>query len=352
MISFLHDLSVDSPSDCIFQSFQVEFHKSAATKPHELTTFSLIGIDASIANAFRRILLAEIPTIAIEDVFVHNNTSIIQDEVLAHRLGLIPLTGNYEAITAMDFKRPPSDTEPEGQKPTDQNTILLKLEIACEWAEGAKKLLEKHQADDIDKLYVNHNVYAKDIEFTPIGRQINEFSEEKGPIEPVSPDILIAKMRPGQEINIEMHARKGRGGDHAKFSPVATASYRLMPTIDIVKPILGEDARKFARCFPKHVIGLEDFTREDAAKAGGDYKELIGEKKAVVKNAFIDTVSRECLRHPEFQDKVKLGRVRDHFIFSVETTGQYPSDELFIMSVRALAAKANKIRRHLANVLR
>lgn len=282
---------------------------------------------------------------------MHNNTSIIQDEVLAHRLGLIPLTGNAAAILDMDFKRPPTDSEPEGQKPTDQNTILLKLDIACEWAEGAKKLLE-HQADDIDKLYVNHNVYAKDIIFTPIGKQVHEFSEENGVIRPVSPEILIAKMRPGQEINLEMHARKGRGGDHAKFSPVATASYRLMPTIDIVKPILGDDARKFARCFPKHVIGFEDFTEEDAAKAGGDYVKQVGEKKAVVKNAFNDTVSRECLRHPEFQDKVKLGRVRDHFIFSVETTGQYSSDDLFIMSVRALAAKTNKIRRHLANVLR
>ncbi len=51
----------------------------------------MIGIDASIANAFRRILLAEIPTMAIEKVYINNNTSVIQDEVLAHRLGLIPL---------------------------------------------------------------------------------------------------------------------------------------------------------------------------------------------------------------------------------------------------------------------
>ena len=51
----------------------------------------MIGIDASIANSFRRILLAEVPTMAIEKVHVYNNTSVIQDEVLAHRLGLIPL---------------------------------------------------------------------------------------------------------------------------------------------------------------------------------------------------------------------------------------------------------------------
>ncbi len=61
-------------------------------KPKEgLLVFDLIGVDAPVANAFRRILLSEIPTMAIEHVWVHNNTSIIQDEVLAHRLGLIPI---------------------------------------------------------------------------------------------------------------------------------------------------------------------------------------------------------------------------------------------------------------------
>ena len=56
--------------------------------------FDMIGIDASIANSFRRILLSEVPTMAIEKVHVFNNTSVIQDEVLAHRLGLIPLKAN------------------------------------------------------------------------------------------------------------------------------------------------------------------------------------------------------------------------------------------------------------------
>ena len=251
----------------------------------------------------------------------------------------------------MNFLKPASDAE-KADTPTDANTILLRLDVACDWAKGGKKLLSQGKVDDIDKLYVGHNVYARDIRFRPIGTQELTLTEEAGTIRPANPDILLAKMRPGQEISLEMHARKGRGGDHAKFSPVATASYRLMPTIDIVKPIIGNDARKFARCFPKGVIGLEDFTEDDASAAGEEYESHTGEKKAVVKNAFKDTVSRECLRHAEFQDKVKLGRVRDHFIFSIESTGQYESDDLFIQSVRLLSAKANKIRRHLANVIR
>lgn len=42
----------------------------------------------------------------------------------------------------------------------------------------------------------------------------------------VHDDILVAKMRPGQQIEASCHAVKGIGRDHAKFSPVATATYR------------------------------------------------------------------------------------------------------------------------------
>lgn len=52
--------------------------------------FDLIGVHPSFANTLRRILLSDVPSMAIEKVHVYNNTSIIQDEVLCHRLGLIP----------------------------------------------------------------------------------------------------------------------------------------------------------------------------------------------------------------------------------------------------------------------
>jgi len=71
-----------------------------------------------------------------------------------------------------------------------------------------------------------------------------------------------------------------------------------------------------------------------------------------VRDTFRDTVSRECLRHEEFEGKVKLGRVRDHFIFSVESTGQFDSDLLFLESVRLLKAKCAKLKRSLENMMR
>ena len=283
---------------------------------------------------------------------MHNNTSIVQDEVLAARLGLVPLTGRLEGLNWMQFYPKPAhatddDTLAARDDAADHNTVVLKLQIECSWARN----IEKGETDP-DKLYVNSNVYAKNIIFEPTGRQHQEFPEPDGVIRPVNPDILLAKMRPGQVIDLDMHCVKGIGADHAKFSPVATASYRLLPTIDIISSILGDDARKFARCFPKGVIALEDVTEEESGEMGSGYEGMAGEKKAVVRNTFGDTVSRECLRHEEFAGKVKLGRVRDHFIFSVESTGQFESDLLFLESVKTLKAKCSRLKRSLDDIMR
>jgi len=56
------------------------------------------GIDAPFANALRRILIAEVPTIAFDKAVIYQNTSILQDEVLAHRLGLIPIKIDPELL--------------------------------------------------------------------------------------------------------------------------------------------------------------------------------------------------------------------------------------------------------------
>jgi DNA-directed RNA polymerase I and III subunit RPAC1 len=52
---------------------------------------TLLPLRLQVANSLRRIMISEAPTMAIEHVFIVNNTSVIQDEVLSHRLGLVPL---------------------------------------------------------------------------------------------------------------------------------------------------------------------------------------------------------------------------------------------------------------------
>ncbi|KAJ1914519.1 DNA-directed RNA polymerase core subunit rpc40 [Tieghemiomyces parasiticus] len=273
--------------------------------------FDLVGLDASLANAFRRILIADIPTMAIETVFMMNNTGVIQDEVLAQRLGLVPIYADPSAFT---FKT-------ANQAPTDVNTIVFDLQVRC-----TRKPNPGPGETDPDKLYQHHSVYSGDLKWSPKGDQAEKFADD--PIRPVHSDILLAKLRPGQEIHCEVHCQMGMGREHAKWSPVATASYRLLPHIVLKRPITGDQAERLQACFPEGVI---DIVEED------------GKRVAKVANPRRDTVSREVLRHDEFKDLVELKRVRNHFIFKIESSGIIPSSTLFSQSIKHLMHKVKVV---------
>ncbi|EEB06402.1 DNA-directed RNA polymerase I and III subunit Rpc40 [Schizosaccharomyces japonicus yFS275] len=281
-------------------------------------TFDISGIDASIVNAFRRILIAEIPTLAIEFVYIINNTSILQDEVLSHRLGLIPLKADPDMFKW--FVRPGPGMEATH---TDYDTVVFSLNVKCDFNKEAAP-----GETDPKKLYLNSEVLSGELVWKPQGRQAERFADN--PLTVVNPNIVVAKLRPGQEIDLEAHAILGIGQDHAKFSPVSTASYRLLPAIHILEPIEGEDAIKFQKCFPAGVIELEDGPN--------------GKPRARVADVRKDTVSRECLRHPEFADKVQLGRVRDYFLYSIESTGIIKPDQLFLKSIAVLKSKCMAVK--------
>ncbi|KAJ2399964.1 DNA-directed RNA polymerase core subunit rpc40, partial [Coemansia sp. RSA 2559] len=177
---------------------------------------------------------------------------------------------------------------------------------------------------DPKKKYENSSIYSSHIVWEPKGDQGIRFDDN--PIRPIHDDILITKLRPGQVINCELHCEKGIGKDHAKFSPVATASYRLLPDIQILEDITGEDAELFRSCFPPGVV---------------DVVEENGVRTARIVNPRKDTVSREVLRHKQFDGKVRLTRVRDHFIFNVESTGIIAPEMLVSQALDILIEKCD-----------
>ncbi|KAM3862545.1 DNA-directed RNA polymerases I and III subunit RPAC1 [Diretmus argenteus] len=297
------------------QKFYKTFRIDLVDLDEDRLEFDMQGVDAAVANAFRRILLAEVPTMAVEKVFIYNNTSIIQDEVLAHRLGLIPIKADPRLF---EYRNAGEESgEDEG---SEIDTIKLQLKIKCVKNPRATK-----DSSDPRELYQNHVVYSWDMKWVPIGNQADVFADAD--IGPVNGDILIAKLRPGQELDIVMHCVKGIGKDHAKFSPVATASYRLLPQITLLERVEGEKAERLKRCFSRGVIDLED---------------IDGKKVAKVVNSRLDSCSREVLRHDDLKNLVKLGRVRDHFIFTVESTGVLPPDVLFTEAIKVLMAKCQR----------
>jgi DNA-directed RNA polymerase I and III subunit RPAC1 len=66
---------------------------------------------------------------------------------------------------------------------------------------------------------------------------------------------------------LKLYAVKGLGRDHAKFSPVCTTFYRLLPKIEIVKPVIGEAALRLQSCFSPGVIGIETDQKTKTPKA-------------------------------------------------------------------------------------
>ncbi|KAE8280266.1 DNA-directed RNA polymerases I and III subunit RPAC1 [Larimichthys crocea] len=177
--------------------FQKNFRIDVVHLDESSMEFDMVGIDAAIANAFRRILLAEVPTMAIEKVFIYNNTSIVQDEVLAHRLGLIPIKADPRL-----FEYRNTGEEAAEEEGSEIDTIQLQLKIKCSRNPRASK-----DSSDPRELYLNHMVYSKDIKWVPIGNQADVFADSI--IGPVHDDILIAQLRPGQELDIIMHCVKG-----------------------------------------------------------------------------------------------------------------------------------------------
>jgi len=261
--------------------------------------FDLIGYDPAIANALRRILLSDIPSMAIEKVYMYQNTSIMQDEVLAHRLGLLPLTADPRLFTY-----PPPNWTPETG--TDKDTLEFSLVVKCS------------SSTDPSRKYNNEHVLTKHMKWIPRGDQ-----KMKDP-GCAQKDILINKLRPGHEMEVKMYAVKGTGRDHAKFSPVSTAFYRLLPSISLTKPVQGEAATRLQNCFSPGVIKVEGPKNE-----------------AVVVNPRIDSCSRNVYRYEDLKESVALEKVKDHFIFTVESVGALQPQDLVSMAWDVIIEKCD-----------
>jgi len=311
----------DDPWD--IETFKQKLQVKVVKMEKDDMEFDLIGIDFSLANAFRRIVLAEVPSMAVDRVFIYNNTSVIQDEVLAHRLGLIPFRADHRLFEMHKKSTERVRDGNEDPMKVDQDTLVFKLQIRCK-----KNPRYKSSATDTvgDDMYIDHKVYSKHIEWVPVNDQRNYYKASN--IGPIHDDILIAKLRPGQEVDVVMHCVKGIGKDHVKFQPVATASYHLLPEIILKKPVTGEMARRLKACFPKGVIKVDSVDSEDVAR---------------VANCRRDTCSREVLRHSDLKECVELTRVKDYFIFSVESVGALPPNVIFTEAVDILMQKCQML---------
>jgi len=126
-----------------------------------------------------------VPTFAIDDVVILENSSVMHDEAVAHRLGLIPLR-------------------------TDLKKFSLPEECSCKSTLGCTNCRVLLQLD------AGANEKTKTI-------TTSELISEDEFVKPVNQDIPIIVLAPGQKLKFEAYARLGFGRDHAKWQPATIA---------------------------------------------------------------------------------------------------------------------------------
>jgi DNA-directed RNA polymerase subunit D len=140
----------------------------------------LKGVPLQYANALRRICLNGIPVFAIDTVDIIENSSVLPDEGLAHRLGLIPIKTDLSRFNE------PSKCDCQSETGCSNCKVMLVLD-----------------SGDSD---VTRTILS------------NELTSEDDSVKPTSDKIPIVQLAPGQRIKVECYARLGRGTEHAKWN--------------------------------------------------------------------------------------------------------------------------------------
>jgi DNA-directed RNA polymerase subunit D len=156
------------------------------SKDERKMSIKLKGVPLQYANALRRLCLNGIPVFAIDTVDIIENSSVLPDEGLAHRLGLVPLKTDLTRFNE------PSKCDCQSETGCSNCKVMLVLD-----------------SGDTD---VTKSVLT------------DELISEDESVKPTSEKIPIVQLAPGQRVKVECYARLGRGREHAKWnsSNVAT----------------------------------------------------------------------------------------------------------------------------------
>ncbi len=235
-------------------------------------TFLIEDTTYSFINTLRRAMAYHVPCLAIDKVRIIANNGVIFDEMLAHRLGLIPLS------------------TPANYKNKAKVKLVLEEEGPCE-------------------------VYSKDIKTADTA------------VRPLSEDILITKLRDGEELKLEMTARMGTGKEHAKWQPAIVSYSEIITIKNTKKPNL---IKKILEKCPEAII------------SHSSNKVKIADKKKCIK----------CLACKELlNDKdSEIEYEENKFAFYIEPVGQMELPILIDKTIETLEQKIDALEKELKKI--
>ncbi|CAN8075739.1 unnamed protein product [Agarophyton chilense] len=287
--------------------------------------FSLTGTDVSMANAIRRTMISEVPTMAIDLVTVKENTSALHDEYIAHRLGLIPLYS--ENVNRFDYG---FDCE-ECEDYCANCSVSFVLQVHVPGTDSVR------------------NVTSRDL--TCSNKETEDWCHEVKPIHDSGDEadsgngILIARLSSSQRLDIHCIARKGIGKDHAKWSPMCTVSYRIVPpavelVLDRLNALLEAKAKEDLAKYSQGLLKLsnnilhyeEPFLKgrigitPDTTRRVGELITAAGGKPSEV---------------------VKFNSNPERFDFTAETTGSMTPSSALLMALDLLKKRVDNVMAHI-----
>jgi len=245
--------------------------------------FLVRGVTPAFANGLRRAIIADVPTMSIDTVRVIENSSVMFDEMISLRLGLVPLT------------TPPGEFEPG-------DTVTLSLDV-----EGPA------------------TAYSGDLVSSD---PMVQPAEENIPIIELNyPETADSPQR----LQVEAEAVLGRGKDHAKNQGGVAVGYRHLQTVEVLGDLPFEDEES-EQSVLRGVI--EEQAAEHAVATDGEPEN----GQLVPAEAFDNDLSK---RYPGKELAVR--EVPDAFVFHVETDGSMSVEELVVEGIESIGERASEL---------
>ena len=281
----------------------------------------LSDTNAAQVNSLRRAILADVPKMAITKVRfeqgvtqdnqgeVMESVNVLPDEVLAHRLAMVPVPTFLDEFVFPEDD-PNNENLPEDQWGSPLSQIIYHLSV------------RGPNPDSEDKF---KTVYAGDLNV--LGETRLQISEDHKRI----PLTILSK---GQYLELYAYATLGRGRDHAKWCPAAAVTFQPRQ-----KAILSK---------PKKANTLFDLDLTSKSGRAINSK-LFKNKECTDVDAVLDLeralhqVGYGTGRDADFDNAILLEDIEGEYVFSFESDGSLPPEEIFNKACTELVSRFEKI---------
>ena len=245
-----------------------------------------------LVNALRRACYTDVPVMAVDYVEVFENNTVLYDEIIAHRLAMIPLDSE-EAIRK--YKPPEQCT---GARLGDPDCYVV-LELDVETGPREERI-----------------VYSRDL------RSLDP------DVKPVYDNIPVVVMAPGQRLRLRGYARLGYGKEHAKWMPVSIAALKYLPRLSFDLSKVGEECMK---CI------------EQAAPTVAEKMRKVGKGTIEITEDVNTSGLYWCVNKRCQGSEVRLEYSDREFILTVESAGQLKPETIVLKALEALRRKAEAL---------